>query len=206
MTDSGVQPWSLPGSNIRALKRPWTGIAIRVDGSTFLIHDVCTSRNDATPALKQQAQEMGGRLIAAINGGLEDRILNMNWPAARDAPSTAQRKRLAIYIPDRDRYDNPVPNITRWTDEAIILLTGIGGGATSVPAEGAWIVKEHLIREKVHIVYSDVLPEAMNAHRAKVIDFLERFGAATGQDTVAAEYDGQMHFTPIKRPTASKTA
>jgi len=76
---SGVQPWSMPGSTVRALKRPWTGIAIKPDGTTFLIHDVCTSRNDATPALKAQASEMGGRLIAAINGGLEDRIIDMSW-------------------------------------------------------------------------------------------------------------------------------
>lgn len=78
MSSSGVQPWSLPGSTVRALKRPWTGIGLKEDGTTFLVHDVCTSRVDATPALAKLAEE-GGTLIAALNGGHENRILDMKW-------------------------------------------------------------------------------------------------------------------------------
>lgn len=79
MSGSGVQPWSLPGSTVRALKRPWTGVGIRPDGTTFCVYDVATSRRDATPALSKLAAEQGGRLIVAINGGHEERIIDMTW-------------------------------------------------------------------------------------------------------------------------------
>jgi hypothetical protein len=79
MSGSGIQPWSLPGSKIRALKRPWTGVCQRPDSSTFLIYEDCTSRNDATPALKKLAIKEGGELLAAINGWHEKRILDMKW-------------------------------------------------------------------------------------------------------------------------------
>ena len=79
MSSSGVQPWSMPGSTVRALKRPWTGIGIMPDGTTFCVHDVATSRVDATPVLQKQAILKGGVLIAALNGGHEDRILDMKW-------------------------------------------------------------------------------------------------------------------------------
>lgn len=79
MSGSGIQPWSMPGSKIRALKRPWTGIGLREDGETFVVYDVATSRKDATPALAKLAEEKGGRLIAALNGGHEERILDMKW-------------------------------------------------------------------------------------------------------------------------------
>jgi len=79
MSGSGIQPWSLPGSKIRALKRPWTGIGLREDGETFVVHGLATSRVDATPELSKLAKAEGGRLIAALNGGHEDRILDMKW-------------------------------------------------------------------------------------------------------------------------------
>ena len=79
MSGSGIQPWSLPGSKIRALQRPWTGIGIKPDGTTFVVYDVATSRIDATPALSKLADAEGGKLIAAINGGHELRIIDMSW-------------------------------------------------------------------------------------------------------------------------------
>lgn len=79
MSGSGIQPWSMPGSKIRALKRPWTGVCQRRDGSTFLIYEDCTSRYDATPALKALAKKKGAILLAAINGWHEKRILDLSW-------------------------------------------------------------------------------------------------------------------------------
>ena len=55
MSGSGVQLWSLPGSKVRALKRPWTGVGIMPDGTTFVVYDIATSRIDATPALAKLA-------------------------------------------------------------------------------------------------------------------------------------------------------
>lgn len=90
MTDSGIQPWSLPGSKIRALKRPWTGVCQRSDGSTFLIYADCTSRYDATPTLKKLAAKEFSTLLAVINGWHERRILDLSWGPAKN-PSKSQK-------------------------------------------------------------------------------------------------------------------
>ncbi len=117
-------------------------------------------------------------------------------------------KRLTFYIPERDRFDNPIPNLAYWISEAILLLTSFGSGTTKLSGEGAWVITQtgKLQREPVNILYSDVGPTDFNAKRQSVLDFMERFGTATGQDTVAAEYDGEMHFIQIVHEQKTKEA
>ncbi len=79
MSGSGIQPWSLPGRKIRALQRPWTGIGIKPNGTTFVVYYVAKSRIDATPAHSKLADAEGGKLIAALNGGYEPGIIDMSW-------------------------------------------------------------------------------------------------------------------------------
>jgi hypothetical protein len=116
-------------------------------------------------------------------------------------------KRLTLYIPERDRFDNPIRNIGYWTTEAVMLLNSISGaGSTHLIGKGSWIVTEtgQLQQEPVNILYTDVEPAAFNSKRQDVLDFMERFGTTTGQDAVAAEYDGEMHFIRIKHEPLAK--
>ena len=117
-------------------------------------------------------------------------------------------KRLTLYIPERDRFDNPIPNLAYWISEAILLLTSFGSGTTKLSGEGAWVITQtgKLQREPVNILYSDVASAAFNAQRQSVLAFMEHFGTTTGQDAVAAEYDGEMHFIQIVREKKTKEA
>jgi len=113
-------------------------------------------------------------------------------------------KRLTLYVPERDRFNDPVPNLQPWIDEAIILLCSFGGGVTCLPlSDGAWLVEDTgtLVREKLHILYCDVDPERYVPMR--LIDFMLRFGETTGQDAVAAEYDGELKILKIIHKPAS---
>lgn len=109
-------------------------------------------------------------------------------------------ERVTLYLPTKDRYGLPVQNMERWADEAIMVLGSIAGGATRLPeAEGFWFAEDtgQVIREKVHIVFANVNPQRFHNQQAQVLAFMERFGTATGQQTVAAEYDGHLHFMQI---------
>ena len=118
-------------------------------------------------------------------------------------------KRLALYLPERDRIGNRVNDIEQWVDQAIILLCNLNGGATRLPpAEGVWLVEAtgETIRETVHAVYSLVKPQAYLMQRAFIYDFLEKFGKGANQDTVAMEFDGRMYFHKIEHPALRKHA
>lgn len=75
--DMGVQPWSKPGSNIRHLGRPYTGICRRPDGTKFLVYAPhVLHHQDALRQLQPLADEEGGELVACIGGWHERDIVN----------------------------------------------------------------------------------------------------------------------------------
>jgi len=76
----GIQSWSLPGSTVTALKRPYTGIAINPDGEPFLLHCEATWVQDAKEQLDPLARIAGGNLIAALPGYHQGRILTTWHP------------------------------------------------------------------------------------------------------------------------------
>jgi hypothetical protein len=74
--DMGIQPWSLPGSTMTSVPRPYTGIAIKEDGEAFLVRcEVGGWIQDAKAQLDPLARVAGGHLIAALPGYHEARIL-----------------------------------------------------------------------------------------------------------------------------------
>jgi len=78
---SGIQPWSLPGSTMTGVPRPYTGIAIKNDGTPFLVRCETTGWiQDAKQHLDPLARAAGGHLIAAIGGYVEERILTTWQP------------------------------------------------------------------------------------------------------------------------------
>ena len=121
-----------------------------------------------------------------------------------DFPSTHTTKltkRLTLYIPEHDRFGNRIQRLEYWLAHAITVLTTISAsGASRLHGEGAWVITGtgELQREPVNILYTNVEPAAFNEKRKLLIDLMEDFGTATGQDAVAAEYDGEMHFITIK--------
>ena len=76
--DMGIQSWSLPGSNMTAVPRPYTGIAIMEDGTPFTVHCEAVWVQDAKEQLDPLARVAGGHLIAAMPGYPQDRIL-ITW-------------------------------------------------------------------------------------------------------------------------------
>jgi hypothetical protein len=105
-------------------------------------------------------------------------------------------ERFSVYVPDKDRNGGPVPR-ELWVEEALALLSKIGGGATAMPAvDGAWFNQEtgNLIREQPRVVYSYIIPEQFLEHRDELVAFVKRLGRETNQGAVAIEFDGVLYY------------
>jgi hypothetical protein len=82
-------------------------------------------------------------------------------------------------------------------EEALALLSKIGGGATAMPpVDGAWLNDKtsELIREQPRIVYSYIIPDRFLDHRNELVGFVKRMGRETNQGVIAIEFDGDLYF------------
>lgn len=102
---------------------------------------------------------------------------------------------LTLYIPSQDR--NGVAFDQRpWVEEALKLLSAIGGGATALPpVDGAWLNPEtqELIREKVVLAYTYVDAEKFVARLPALRAFLHRLGRETDQGETVFEFDDRLY-------------
>ncbi len=101
-------------------------------------------------------------------------------------------ERFAVYVPNKDRDGNSVDQ-KPWVQEALRLLSQIGGGATAMPpVTGAWLNPDtdKLIIEEPIVIYSYVDPDALAAHLPQLINFVQRLGKETNQGAIGLEYGG----------------
>ncbi|RAI54655.1 hypothetical protein [Roseicella frigidaeris] len=110
------------------------------------------------------------------------------------AAEEGSAERLTLYIPSQDRNGvafDPGP----WIEDALKLLSSIGGGATAMPpADGAWLDLERqtLVREKVVLVYTFIDPERLEEKLSELRRYLHRLGRETGQGEVVCEFQGVL--------------
>lgn len=118
----------------------------------------------------------------------------MNLNEALGISREAAVERLTLYIPSRDRNGNEFDQAP-WVNEALLLLSGIGGGATAMPAaDGAWLdpTNGNFIRERIVIIYTFIDPEKMTLRMADLRSFLHRLGRETNQGEVVCEFEGVL--------------
>ncbi|OJT94874.1 MAG: hypothetical protein BGN82_00945 [Alphaproteobacteria bacterium 65-7] len=106
---------------------------------------------------------------------------------------TAQR--FSIYLPDKDRYGNAVPNLDLWIESALQILVEINGGATRLPiAQGRWRndPASPVINEQTSVVYS-FLFDSQRFYRMfpALKGFIDTFGKWANQDAVMIEFAGE---------------
>jgi hypothetical protein len=102
---------------------------------------------------------------------------------------------FTVYIPNKDKNDQEIGTQRRWVLDIIRLLSEINGGATSLPAEGAWINEEDaIILESPVIVYSYIKdPAAFQKNLPRLRELLHRMGRETNQGEVAFEFDNGFY-------------
>ena len=121
--------------------------------------------------------------------------VSVNLGSMLGAAESASVECLTLYIPSQDSGGKEFDQAP-WIEEALVLLSGIGGGATVLPpVEGAWLNPETgiLVREKVVLAYTYVDPDRFFASLVKVRGFLHRLGRETGQGEVVVEFNDRLY-------------
>ncbi len=120
------------------------------------------------------------------------KVLDLSKAMGADKASAIQR--LTLYIPSRDRHGadfDPKP----WVEQALKLLSGIGGGATALPpVDGAWFNQEtsKLVTGKVVLAYTFIEPDKFETALPALRAFLHRLGRETDQGEIVFEFEDRL--------------
>jgi hypothetical protein len=118
----------------------------------------------------------------------------VNLIEALGAAEAATQDRITIYVPSRDRNGNPVV-FEPWVERVLDFLSQVGGGATRMPAQGAWRNPDTgaLIIEEVTLVYSYVDGDALAARLTGLRQLMHAMGRALDQGEVAIEVNENFY-------------
>lgn len=121
--------------------------------------------------------------------------ISFNLGNVLGAAESASIECLTFYIPSKDAGGNDFEQ-QPWIDEALGLLSSIGGGATVLPpAQGAWLNPETgmLVKESVVLTYTYVDPDRFVASLGAVRRFAHRLGRETRQGEVIIEFANRLY-------------
>lgn len=121
--------------------------------------------------------------------------ISFNLATVLGAAESASIQCLTFYIPSKDADGNDFDR-TPWIDEALELLSAIGGGATVLPpAEGAWFNPETglFVKETVVLTYTYVDPDRFVAALGQIRRFAHRLGRETRQGEVIIEFANRLY-------------
>jgi hypothetical protein len=108
-------------------------------------------------------------------------------------------QKFSIYVPDKDKYRQPIePSHDAWVEAALHVLTDINGGCTLQPSSrGVWKTQDgEFLEDDVAIVYSFITDdEAFKARFHEISAFMHRFGIEAKQESVLVELtDGHRAY------------
>jgi hypothetical protein len=126
-------------------------------------------------------------------------IVDLDLGKELGAQEEYSTQRLTLYLPNKDKDGRDFASLEKWIEEARVLLSQIGRGATALPpADGTWLdEKDKVLWEQTRIVYCFIIPENFLANVHGLRDFVHRFGRETNQGEVVVEFDSR--FFRIKK-------
>lgn len=121
-------------------------------------------------------------------------IVDLDLAKELGAQEEFSTQRLTLYLPNKDKDGREFASLEKWIEEARMLLSQIGRGATALPsADGTWLTdNDEVIWEQTRIIYCFVVPESFLARIRGLREFVHRFGRDTNQGEVVVEFDGRF--------------
>jgi hypothetical protein len=116
--------------------------------------------------------------------------------AAALGAKSASLQKFSIYLPDRDKNNQPVPDIEDYVQVAMLMLLEINTGVTRLrSAFGKFkdLTTGIVSHENTHLVYSFLMdPAAFQSRLGEITTFLRDFGKNTNQASVLVEFAGAI--------------
>jgi len=111
---------------------------------------------------------------------------------------------IILFIPSRDKHNKPIGNQSVWADVAATLFAELYRGATAFKAasgifrteRGEILYDEPILLES----YADRGAIENKDNLLRLLDFADRMGHETNQDTVALVVGQSIHFIRIRGP------
>jgi hypothetical protein len=111
-------------------------------------------------------------------------------------------RKVAIYVPGTVDISKLSPQLAeKMTQRALERFAEMFGGATLLPATGAWMSKDGLVKEPVQIVYSFTRQDTLKVKVAEVLALARELCEQMRQQSVCLEIDGRLYF--VERNTQS---
>lgn len=114
---------------------------------------------------------------------------------ALGASSAFAVQKFTIYLPNKDRNNQPIIDIEDYVQAAMTLLMEINSGVTRLPAAHGMFLdtKTNVVSdEDTHLVYSFLVnPPTFQARSEEIKRFLYDFGKNTNQASVLVEFSGE---------------
>jgi hypothetical protein len=111
---------------------------------------------------------------------------------ATEAPSV---QKITIYLPNKDREGNLIPDIEDWISAGMQILADINLGVTRLPwAKGIWRSEDGAddVSEDTTLLYSYLRrPETFVGRFNEIKSFLDEFGRETRQGELMVEFFGE---------------
>ena len=105
--------------------------------------------------------------------------------------------RVTLYVPGTRDVSIPLTpsEIEEAVRNAATFLSGLFGGATSIPARGFWLSREDgsLVYEQTTLVYAHA-KRVSRTQRQAVFEYARLLKARYGQEAVSVEINGKLRF------------
>jgi hypothetical protein len=105
-------------------------------------------------------------------------------------------RKVTVYVPGTVNGIEPAPALQ--AENALLVISQLSrwfGGATMTDATGAWVSDVHgLVLEPVKLVTSSTDAAGIAAHQDNLLQLGSYLAQVQGQEAVAIEIDGTMHF------------
>jgi hypothetical protein len=110
--------------------------------------------------------------------------------------------RLTLYVANRDRAGNRIPNIDSWVERARRVFARLFGGCTAIPeARGLWYSEEQgiFIDEETAIITSYASLDDVITHLDTLRTFIQEILIGTDQEALAVDLDGDLYLVHTLR-------
>lgn len=106
------------------------------------------------------------------------------------------KHKIQIYVPSTTNVSEVLDNdkAAIYVDRSLRFLSEEFGGATAIPAQGAWVANNGLlVKESITLVYA-FTDELTVDGRKKVLAFCETLRNELEQEAIAVEINGELSF------------